>query len=292
MAISIAKLTHIVLVDRKGSFTLAAEALNVTQSAITKSVSETENELSIKIFERHTRKVMTTEDGRAFIDRAARIVGDFDQLLLDARTQGRASERIVRVGVSPPSTGGLLTHAVTSFVGKNPGVNLHIIPAAIEVGLRQLRQGDIELIFGDYHQLSVTADIEVRKLGLLNTKLFARKGHPLSGLEEVDDDQLSMYPIIAPRQLTKRLPKKGVDPTWSMHIFENFSVEKSVVAASDCIAVVSERYANITSFREQFDIIDPSFTMTFEMSFATSRGRQLNLMTRKFVAALKKNPLN
>ena len=299
MAVSIGKLIHIITVDRKGSFTLAAQSLNVTQSAITKSVNEAETELNLKIFERHTRKVITTETGRVFIDRAARVVGDFDQLLLDARTQGRASERIVRIGVSPPSAGGLISQSITSFVKKNTGVYLHVQSSAIETGLRQLRQGDVELLFGDYHQLSASKDIDVRKLGTLSAKLFARNGHPLSGQEIVGNDQLALYPIIAPdpfnpafRQLTGRLPKKGVDPLRSMHIFENFGIEKSVVSNSDSIAIVSESYSKTRSFQEKFDIIDPEFTMYFEISYATAQGRDLNLMVRKFISALSITPLS
>ena len=73
MVLNATKLRHIIAVDRFGSFTRAAQHLRVTQSAVSKSVSEVELDLGYLLFDRLARGVSTTLEGRAFIDRASRI---------------------------------------------------------------------------------------------------------------------------------------------------------------------------------------------------------------------------
>ena len=63
-------------VARVGSFSGASKAVGVTQSAITKSVADLEQQLGFAIFNRTSRGVAMTPEGRDFIDRAARLLAD------------------------------------------------------------------------------------------------------------------------------------------------------------------------------------------------------------------------
>jgi DNA-binding transcriptional LysR family regulator len=56
----------------------------VTQSAITKSVADLESELGYAIFDRTARGVILTEDGRRFIERAARLRDEAQDLVRGA----------------------------------------------------------------------------------------------------------------------------------------------------------------------------------------------------------------
>ena len=74
------KLKHLVAVDRLGSISAAAKSLNLTQSTVSRSVSDIEQEIGYAVYERRARDVVATERGRLFINRAARIISDLDQL--------------------------------------------------------------------------------------------------------------------------------------------------------------------------------------------------------------------
>ncbi|MFN6935087.1 MAG: LysR family transcriptional regulator, partial [Tsuneonella sp.] len=64
------RLKHAVAVGQLRSFSRAADAVGVTQSAVTKSVAELERHLGYSLFHRTSRGAMPTEEGREFIDRA------------------------------------------------------------------------------------------------------------------------------------------------------------------------------------------------------------------------------
>lgn len=77
------------------SVTRAAEALYMTQPAVSRAISELEEETGIILFERLARKIYLTEPGKAFLLKAVRFLEMHDELLGDAeRLSGSAKIRI------------------------------------------------------------------------------------------------------------------------------------------------------------------------------------------------------
>ena len=87
-----------VSVATHGSFRRAAEAIHLSQPALSLAVSELEQQLGIKLFDRTSRSVTTTDVGSAFLREASRVLGDFDRLLHE--TGDIAQSRRGRVVVS------------------------------------------------------------------------------------------------------------------------------------------------------------------------------------------------
>ena len=106
------KLKAVVAVDAHESITAAAKSLQVTQSTVSRSLADIEREIGYALLDRRARDVVATERGRAFINRAARIISDLDQLKDDARQSRETGETLIRVGVSPASMQGLINKAV------------------------------------------------------------------------------------------------------------------------------------------------------------------------------------
>ncbi len=83
IAIDLRKLRHVVETARFENVTRAAEALYITQSALTRSLADVEAELGTPLFVRLPRGVRVTDQGRRFVDRARLIIGDVGDLLAD-----------------------------------------------------------------------------------------------------------------------------------------------------------------------------------------------------------------
>jgi LysR family transcriptional regulator, transcriptional activator for dmlA len=64
----------------EGSFSAAAEKLGLTPSGVSKLISRLEERLSVRLIQRTTRSMQLTQVGRAYLDRARRILDDFDAL--------------------------------------------------------------------------------------------------------------------------------------------------------------------------------------------------------------------
>ena len=76
----IEQLQDIVEVDRTHSLTKAAENLYVTQQTISKAINKLENELGVVLMIRSHKGVQLTDVGKVFVEKAAHIVRDFQEL--------------------------------------------------------------------------------------------------------------------------------------------------------------------------------------------------------------------
>ena len=91
MNISLRHLRAFSAVAEAESFTAAARQLFLTQSTLTKTIRELEQEIGLALFERTTRKVVLTTQGNAFLPVARRLLNDFELLLSDLREKSAGS---------------------------------------------------------------------------------------------------------------------------------------------------------------------------------------------------------
>ena len=88
------------LVADHHSFTKAAEAAGLTQSAVTRQVQGIEESLGVALFERTTRSVQLTPAGQMLRAESKRLLGSVDQMLQRIREDFAGAKKEIRVGVS------------------------------------------------------------------------------------------------------------------------------------------------------------------------------------------------
>src|ERR1700679_259594 len=113
------RLNHLVAVARCGSFTAAAQAIGVTQSAVTKGVADLERQLGYAVFHRTARGALLTEKGSDFVERAA-------QLLDGSSSQSDPYAGTLRIGVSPASLEWRLIGPLAQLLSRHPSIRFEI----------------------------------------------------------------------------------------------------------------------------------------------------------------------
>ena len=88
------------LVVKHHSFTKAAQAAGLTQSAITRQIQGMENSLGISLLERTTRSVRLTKAGEFLFQNSAKLLGDVDQSIRRLKEDFGNARKEVRIGVS------------------------------------------------------------------------------------------------------------------------------------------------------------------------------------------------
>ncbi len=88
------------LVAEQRSFTRAAEAAGLTQSAVTRQIRGMEEKLGLPLFERTTRTVVPTAAGAWLLRESRRLLSDADDVLRRLREEFADARKIVQVGVS------------------------------------------------------------------------------------------------------------------------------------------------------------------------------------------------
>jgi DNA-binding transcriptional LysR family regulator len=150
MNVTLRQLRAFVLVGRLGSFTKAADALHVTQSALSLLIRDLENVIGTRLVDRTTRNVSLTSAGSEFFASTARIleelahaIGNVDQLI--AKERGRV---VIAAPLVLSST--LLPPILAGFKAAYPGVDLVLNDSLPGEVLPQVRNGTADLGIGTF----------------------------------------------------------------------------------------------------------------------------------------------
>lgn len=258
------RLKHVVEVDRYGSITAAASRLNTTQSTVTKSVAAMEQDLGFALFTRRTRGVVATDKGREFIDRASRILYDYERLVDDSRKGQDSANALLRIGVCPALLQGLFNRAVCGLVEARPDIRIQLQAIPIERGVRLLHRGDVDLLIGPLDILSSEHEFKLESIPSIEAGLYVRKGHKLANKKDVTGKDIWDYPVITTDPLNPYSEElmqiaREVDPGDPMrrfHLVNYFPLIARMVLSSDAVSVISKAYAQSRAFKDKFKLLD------------------------------------
>jgi DNA-binding transcriptional LysR family regulator len=90
-------ITAFIRVAELGSFAAAGRTLGISSSAVSKSVSRLEERLQLRLFQRTTRSLAMTEDGRLFFERCSAILKDLDQAEEDMLQRAARPSGLLRI---------------------------------------------------------------------------------------------------------------------------------------------------------------------------------------------------
>ncbi|MBC7991275.1 MAG: LysR family transcriptional regulator [Luteimonas sp.] len=191
---------------RLGSVSRAAEALYVSQPAITLQLQALERDLGIKLFERSGRRLIPTREGEALYELARPLVEGLDGLDAAFRDQIRgldAGELHVAAGSSTILY--LLPKIVEAFRAAQPDVRLILHNVTGAGGLNLLRSDEVDLAVGS--MLDTPSDLSYAPIYEFEPMLITPLAHPLAKLRELRLEDLSPYGLILPpkRLTTYRL---------------------------------------------------------------------------------------
>jgi DNA-binding transcriptional LysR family regulator len=254
-----ARLKYIVAVARMGSFTRAAEAVGVTQSAVTKSVADVERQLGFSVFHRTSRGVSLTEPGRDFIDHAARILADVEELLRRDRFNKETFSGRLRIGVCPDSLEWLLIQPLAMLAHQHRKMHFEISGANAERMIQLLRRGDVDVAVGLDAVFEAWSEFKRSPLSPLESEMFVRKSHPILSVNKPGNQDLVRHDFIVPSEsqpysthIRALYDGQGVDWKTRIHVVDYFPIVKRLVLTTDAISVIAKPYIANRKFTKDF----------------------------------------
>jgi DNA-binding transcriptional LysR family regulator len=143
-ALNLRHLRGFVAVAREGNFTRAAESLLLSQSALTITVRQLEDEIGVTLFNRTTRQVNLTIDGTAFLPVAERLLEDFERAISDLRTAAMRRGGLVDIAVLPSIAIRLMPAIVEHFRERYPSIRLGLHDDNARGVQRQVRHNEVD----------------------------------------------------------------------------------------------------------------------------------------------------
>jgi LysR family pca operon transcriptional activator len=168
-------------VATRRSFGGAAEALSITQPAVSKAIAELEAILGVTVFERSRRGVFLTGYGEAFQRYAGASLTALRQGV-NAVSQAQArGGHTVAVGALPTTAARLMPAAVQRAKAAGMGATLRIVTGPNEAMLAELRQGGLDLVVGRLAEPRQMQALAFEYLYSEEIVFAVRPGHPLLG---------------------------------------------------------------------------------------------------------------
>lgn len=201
------------------SVTRAAEAMHMTQPAVTRALQELEKYYGLRLFERLNRRLTVTEAGRRMYDYALHLTETFDTMEKSLRDWER--QGVLRVGASVNLGCSLLPQLARTFQEEHPGVEVRVRIANGELLRRDLLENrlDLALLEGEENG----ADLMLTPFAAGEMALIVPPGHPLARAGGTTLAQAAAYPLLlretgsaTRRFLDQLLMSRGlaVQPVW------------------------------------------------------------------------------
>jgi DNA-binding transcriptional LysR family regulator len=145
--VELRQIEHFLAVAEHGSFTGAARARSIVQSALSTSIRNLERELGSALFERTTRRVTLSEAGQAFLPAAKRVVADADAAVDAVRAVAGLRRGQVAIGAIQWLGPIDLPGELAIFHRRYPGIQISVWNSTVSGLLERLRAGELDLVY-------------------------------------------------------------------------------------------------------------------------------------------------
>jgi DNA-binding transcriptional LysR family regulator len=196
--IDLRRLRYFLLVSDELHFGRAAARLHIAQPPLTRQISALEADLGFRLFDRSTRNVTLTSEGRHFLPYARAVLEQVDLTASITSKLAAGSAGHLAVGyASSIALSDIFSQTIQTFCSAYPDVQLTVEEGASSSQWSQLIEGRLDI--GMSRMQPPADDAEIQAICLDNEPLVAAiaSDSPLARQEQVTLADLSAYPLIA-----------------------------------------------------------------------------------------------
>lgn len=193
--IDLRRLRHVVMLARCGSYVRAAEALALTQSALSRSIQAAEADYGVRLFDRGGSGVAPTAAGRALVEEGEQLLRDARALDDKMRRIGQGAAGEVTLGLGPLVASVSLPFAMPGLLRDHPAIRTQVIVDRASELLPQLANDEIEFAICSRGASPIGEEHEAEPICDLQPALLVRAGHPLAG-RRVTEPDVRTFPVI------------------------------------------------------------------------------------------------
>ncbi|QYY31859.1 MULTISPECIES: LysR family transcriptional regulator [Cupriavidus] len=195
---SLRQLHHFVTLIEQGSFARAADALHLSQPALTRSIQTLEGDLGTLV-DRAYGKARPTAAGAIVLERARRMLREGRELRRDLQMLQDIEIGEIRIGFGPFASAFLLEPVLAALVARHPTLRIDLETADTRTMLTSLEAERLDAFVGESQSLTRLPHLQIERLPALQTAFFVRSSHPLAKRRAINLAALTPYPVAGPR---------------------------------------------------------------------------------------------
>jgi len=161
---SLRALRTLVAIAQHGSFARAAEAVHLTQSAVSLHIRGLEEEFNAPLFDRSRRLPVLTEAGHLALERAREILALYDSIAAELGEDGELRGRL-RVGAIHTALAGILPKALAALNAEHPHLRVNVASGMSAELATRVETGELDAAV-------TTEPVKPHPYGLVSTVLY------------------------------------------------------------------------------------------------------------------------
>ena len=280
-------------VAEHGNITRASEALDLTPTALSKSLRRLEESLGARVVKRTPKGVELTTVGAALLAQVQRVRMTLGDIAREAADLGSGRKGHLRIGTGPTLCEEL-PRVYAAVATEAPDVTFEIDVTDNDELIPLLRKGTLDLVFNDFHEPYDSMIME--PLFRDEYVICASAKHPLAQKERVSVEDLSRErwtlsaSNLAPQRLLLRtFLEHGLPPPRVALRTRSLSTRLRALGTSDLLGWACRR--NIRDISPQFRVVElpvKELRLRRNIGVLYRKGGYLSPVARRFIEILKR----
>jgi len=281
------QLRAFLLVAQHHNFTRAAEALFITPSGLSLLIRELENQIGFRLFDRTTRHVALTAQGRQLVAVARRSLEELDGALSRIGQIVRKASDTLSVGAGQLVAANILPQAIKEFRAERPEVRIEVFDGDPATVLQKVRAGTLDMGLGSFNNMPGIRRTLFFRFSLMvirpdSPTALRRTSTTWSALKE----ERLILPAPMRALIDQHLARAGVSSNPAM-VLNRFDTLIAMVEAGEGTGIVPSSALPVCQRRHvvMSRLINPTVPMDFYQ--IRNRGRKLSPAAEAFTSFLQ-----
>ena len=241
------QLLHALALYEHRNFHRAAAATNISQPAFSRSIRRLEEELGVRLFDRHPQSVSPTIYGEAMLQRAEIIITGAEELQREMALLQGLEIGSFSIAMGPYGAEMCGSRALGRMLQDHPQLMYRVIQRDWREVSEKVLEQSVDLGFADFDTERDGDLLQSESVGRHDLVFFCRKGHPLTKKKTLTDADIEQYPM-ANVTFHSRVPEPfpgkflyNKDLSYVNHgvHVEDLAFARSLVAESDALSIAA-----------------------------------------------------
>ncbi|HTP74884.1 MAG TPA: LysR substrate-binding domain-containing protein [Burkholderiaceae bacterium] len=193
--LSTRELTAFLTLAEQRNFTRAAALCHLSQPAFSALVRALEDSLGARLFDRTTRSVELTAEGRVLVEPARRLLRDAESALTDVRDHAARRRGRVAIALLPSLAAGWLPPLLAKFHKQYPGIEIDVADVLSDACIERVRAGGADFALASTR--TATPELHTEEFCRDSFHLVCPRDHALARRRgRLELTHLAPYPIV------------------------------------------------------------------------------------------------
>lgn len=245
-----------IAVAKEENVTKASTKLNISQPAVTKKIKTLENQLSVKLFDRKSKGLSLTLEGKKLYEKLKNPIEELNKI--DDQVN---KEKIINIGTHNHMGSCIFGDVINKYCLKYPDVNLNLICEETFEMMKKLKNKELDIVFSKKDKEELLDGIKYIKLGYLHDVIIASK-ESIFANQELTLENIENQIIYTPRTYAQAVARiKELTPGKNLKL-KNSSYKTILELASSgkALGLITREYVDRNDYKK-FNLVEVKSTI-------------------------------